>query len=227
MRAEGRLMPRERLAINTATHPTYRPDIDGLRALAVLPVVMYHAGVRGFSGGFVGVDVFFVISGYLITGILVRDIASGRHSIAEFYRRRVLRIFPALFVMFAVVSVAACLTMLPSEIERYARSLGAAALFSSNLQFYIEADYFGLGSAIKPLLHTWSLAVEEQWYILWPLLLASIGARRPRAIAGTAACITLVSLCLGIWQTSTNMPAAFYLLHARGWGTWLGGHVGD
>jgi peptidoglycan/LPS O-acetylase OafA/YrhL len=207
--------------VGEAAHAGYRPDIDGLRAIAVLPVVFYHVGVRGFSGGFVGVDVFFVISGYLITGILTRDVAAGRYSIAEFYRRRVLRIFPALFAMFALVTVAACLTMLPTEIYRYARSLGTAALFSSNVQFYVESDYFDLQSAAKPLLHTWSLAVEEQWYILWPLLIAGLG-KRGRMLAAVALGVAIVSLGIGVWQTSVDMAGAFYLLPARAWELGLG-----
>ena len=205
-----------------AAHAGYRADIDGLRALAVLPVVLYHAGVRGFSGGYVGVDIFFVISGYLITGILLRDIDAARYSITDFYRRRVLRIFPALFAMILVVAAIACATMLPSEIQRFARSLASAAFFSSNIQFYLEAGYFGLASAVKPLLHTWSLAIEEQWYILWPLLLGVVGRRQRAWLLPMTIAITLASLTFGIWQTADDAAGAFFLLPSRGWELGLG-----
>ncbi|RYG14104.1 MAG: acyltransferase [Burkholderiales bacterium] len=195
----------------------YRADIDGLRALAVLPVLFYHAGVRGFSGGFVGVDVFFVISGYLITGILLRDVAAGRHSIAGFYKRRILRIFPALFAMMAVVTALACVTMLPSELLRFARSLGSAALFASNVQFYLEAGYFDLGSAVKPLLHTWSLAIEEQWYIVWPLVVAAMAAPGLGRLRTLTALMVVLSLGTSIWLTGVDAGAAFYLLPSRAW----------
>ena len=203
-------------------HPAYRADIDGLRALAVLPVVFYHAGVRGFSGGFVGVDIFFVISGYLITGILVRDVALNQHSIFEFYRRRILRIFPALMALLLVVTIGAIFLSLPSEIADYARSLGATALFVSNIGFYQGTDYFNLGAASQPLLHTWSLAVEEQWYILWPVILAAIGPRRPRLMLGTAIGITLVSFLCGLWLLPIDSAATFYLLPSRAWELGIG-----
>src|SRR5690606_20386246 len=124
------------------SHSAYRADIDGLRALAVVPVVLYHAGFRGFSGGFVGVDVFFVISGYLITSILVRDLAAGRYSLAEFYRRRILRIFPALAVMLVVVAIAGAMLLLPPEIPDLAASVAATAVFASNILFFWSTDYF-------------------------------------------------------------------------------------
>jgi peptidoglycan/LPS O-acetylase OafA/YrhL len=215
--AAGDLDPAERRAIQAATHPAYRPDIDGLRAIAVLPVVLYHAGVRGFSGGFVGVDIFFVISGYLITGILARDIAIGRHSIREFYRRRILRIFPALATMVLATTVCACFALLPEEIGGYARSVAATAVFGSNIVFYQATDYFNQGATAAPLLHTWSLAVEEQWYIIWPLLLAAIGAGRPRATLAVAGAISAASLLLALWLMQRDSAAAFYLLPPRAW----------
>ena len=216
------LAPGERRAINAATHQAYRADIDGLRALAVLPVVFNHAGVRGFHGGYVGVDIFFVISGFLITGILARDIAIGRHSIAEFYRRRILRIFPALFALLGVVTIGACIAMLPTELVRYARSLAATTLFGSNMLFFAETGYFAPASQSKPLLHTWSLAIEEQFYILWPLMLAAIGARRPALMKVAVGVVTAISFAVSLHQVEHARTAAFFLLPARAWELGLG-----
>jgi peptidoglycan/LPS O-acetylase OafA/YrhL len=200
----------------------YRTDIDGLRALAVGAVVLYHVDARGFSGGFVGVDVFFVISGYLITNIILRDLALGAFSIAEFYRRRILRLFPALFFTLSMVTVFACMTMLPQELAQYARSLGATVLFISNFEFFREADYFELGNAARPLLHTWSLAIEEQWYLFWPLVLAAIGLSRRRVMLAVAAVVTAASLLLGAFLISVDAAATFYLLPTRAWELGIG-----
>jgi peptidoglycan/LPS O-acetylase OafA/YrhL len=149
----------------------YRPDIDGLRAIAVVPVVLYHLKIKPFDGGFVGVDIFFVISGYLITQLIYGEIQQGRYSIVGFYVRRARRIFPALFVMCAVCTVATLFILLPGEVAEFKSSLIAATLFVSNIYFYITADYFAAAAETKPLLHTWSLAVEEQFYIFFPLIL--------------------------------------------------------
>ncbi len=202
--------------------PKYRPEIDGLRAIAVLSVVFYHAGVRGFSGGFVGVDVFFVISGYLITSILRNDLARQRYSLAEFYRRRVQRIFPALFAMILVVSMVSAVAMLPVEIRHYSTSLLATVLFLSNFEFYRLTDYFELGSSARPLLHTWSLAVEEQWYLFWPLLLsASIFKARSRAV-GLTVSIIAISFLLSVIFINIDSAATFYFLPTRAWELGLG-----
>lgn len=218
----GGLSAGERHAIYRRTHAALRPDIDGLRAIAVLPVILFHAHVRGFSGGFVGVDIFFVISGYLITGILVRDIAIDRYSISEFYRRRILRIFPALMAMLVVTSFVAWQLLLPVETGRYADGLAGTALFVSNIVFYRQTDYFNLGAVSQPLLHTWSLAVEEQWYILWPLLLVAVGPRRPHLMRALAFAITLASFAFCLWLLPRDAPAAFYLLPSRAWELGMG-----
>ena len=210
-------------AAPAATADHYRPDIDGLRALAVLPVVFYHAGFRGFGGGYVGVDIFFVISGYLITGIIVRDLAERRHTIARFYRRRILRIFPALFFVAGITTLVACLVLLPDELIHYARSLAAATLFGSNVLFYADSGYFEAASAVKPLLHTWSLAIEEQFYILWPLLLVSAGAARPARLRLVVGSVCAASLGIAIFTVAQDRNAAFYLLPSRAWGLALGG----
>lgn len=208
-----------------SAHLAYRGDIDGLRALAVIPVVLFHAGVRGFRGGFVGVDIFFVISGFLITGILLRDAQMGQLSIAEFYRRRILRIFPALIVMALCTSVGAVIWLLPGEWERYARSLMATALFGSNISFYLATDYFNLGALSEPLLHTWSLAVEEQWYLAWPLVIGLLATRRHGLILVTVVVITILSFACAIWLLPRDASATFYLLPTRAWelgtGAWL------
>ncbi len=158
----------------------YRADIDGLRALAVVPVLLYHAGIPGFPGGFVGVDIFFVISGYLICGMINADIRNRLFSLGEFYKRRVLRILPALFVMFLVTSVFACLYFLPVELEDYARSLASAVGSVANIYFAGTAGYFDAPAETKPLLHTWSLGVEEQFYFIVPLLMLLVWRAAPK-----------------------------------------------
>jgi peptidoglycan/LPS O-acetylase OafA/YrhL len=139
----------------------YRPEIDGLRALAVVPVVLFHAGFDVFGGGFVGVDVFFVISGYLITSIILKQKATGTFSLLNFYERRARRILPALFLVIAVCTPFAWLWLLPRDMKDFAESVGAVSLFLSNHLFLSESGYFDTSAELKPLLHTWSLAVEE------------------------------------------------------------------
>jgi peptidoglycan/LPS O-acetylase OafA/YrhL len=158
----------------------YRPDVDGLRAVAVLPVVLFHAGVGGFPGGYVGVDVFFVISGYLITRILLRELECGDYSVLRFYARRVRRIFPALFALLAAVTAAGWFLLLPREYNDLGNALAAATFFYSNYHFMGETGYFAAPAETQPLLHTWSLAVEEQFYIVFPFLLWAL-ARAARA----------------------------------------------
>jgi len=151
--------------IRTARALPYRADIDGLRAIAIIPVVLFHANLAFFSGGFVGVDVFFVISGFLITGLIYERIREGKFSLADFYARRARRILPALVVMLLAVSVAAWYLLLPDEYKNFSESLYATTLFGSNVYFWLTTNYFDSPAESKPLLHTWSLAVEEQYYI--------------------------------------------------------------
>ncbi|MFO1142963.1 MAG: acyltransferase family protein [Amaricoccus sp.] len=195
----------------------YRPEIDGLRAVAVVPVVLYHAHIAGMSGGFVGVDVFFVISGFLITGILASDLAAGRFSIVTFYERRVRRIFPALFAMLAVACLLALWLLLPFELEDFSRSLVAAALFVSNLHFMGDTGYFAAAAASKPLLHTWSLAVEEQFYIFFPLWLYLLGRFAPRWLLPLTATAFVLSLALCIERTHPQDDQAFFYTPTRVW----------
>ncbi|HYP89923.1 MAG TPA: acyltransferase family protein [Polyangiaceae bacterium] len=193
----------------------HRDDIDGLRAIAVLSVILFHAGVPGFGGGYVGVDVFFVISGYLISGILLREQDAGRISLASFYERRVRRIFPALFVMFFVTSVVGYCLLLPPLFKAFGRSLVAATLFVSNVLYYSESGYFDAPSEAKPLLHTWSLGVEEQFYIFFPLYVAVVWKYlRGRAVVLTAL-VTAVSFAASIWGVTRFPKATFFLAPTR------------
>lgn len=149
----------------------YREEIDGLRALAVIPVVLFHADFQLFSGGFVGVDIFFVISGYLITSIIINDLNKQRFSLIHFYERRARRILPALLLVISCCIPLAWLWLMPLDFEDFLQSLIVVPLFSSTILFWLESDYFATAAELKPLLHTWSLALEEQFYILFPLLL--------------------------------------------------------
>lgn len=200
----------------------YRADIEGLRALAVIPVILYHA--RLFSpGGFVGVDVFFVISGYLITKIITSHLRCGHFTLAGFYQRRVRRIFPALFLMFAVSSAFAYLLLLPHELMQFGKSLIASAAFVSNVFFSSQSDYFDVASEQKPLLHVWSLAVEEQFYILWPLIVVALNKKAGEK--GTllfCVIVSFTSLLYGEYFVHQAPTAAFYLLPARAWELALG-----
>ena len=196
---------------------TYRPEIDGLRTLAVLPVVLYHIGLPGVPGGFVGVDVFFVISGYLISSILIAEISAGRFSIARFYERRIRRIFPALLAMLAFVVIVAPLALLPSEFETLWQELLGAVLFVANFVFRSQSDYFSADSHEKPLLHTWSLGVEEQFYVLAPLLLWAVLTYAPRYRRQIVLALFVASLVASIHLTRTEPDDAFYMLHTRAW----------
>jgi peptidoglycan/LPS O-acetylase OafA/YrhL len=194
----------------------YRPEIDGLRAIAVLPVILFHAGLSVFSGGFLGVDVFFVISGYLITLILCTELETGHFSILNFYDRRARRILPALFLVILFTIPFAWALMPPDALEIYFRSLPATTWFSSNVHFYFSQGYFTPDAELQPLLHTWSLAVEEQFYLVFPILLAFMWKLRLR-IEVWLSFIALISLLLCLWQVSVNQDAAFYLPHTRIW----------
>lgn len=204
---------------------TYRPEIDGLRAIAVLPVLVYHAGL-GLSGGFVGVDVFFVISGFLITALLLIEIEERRFSLWQFYERRARRLFPALFVMLAATSLAATLIMVPFDLKEFGASLVATVLFAGNLWFYAQEGYFTEAAELDPLLHTWSLGVEEQFYILFPVLLLvlvrGVGARG--ALAGILV-LAAASFLAALAVRPVAPEAAFYLPHLRAWELLLGGSL--
>ena len=200
----------------------YRKDIDGLRALAVLPVLLFHAGIRPFSGGYVGVDVFFVISGFLITNLIVQDVEGGGFSVLQFYERRIRRILPALFVVLAFTTVTASVLFLPRQYDEFSKSLFATDMFSSNILYWREAGYFASPGADNPLLHTWSLAVEEQFYILFPLCLWVVHRwLKGRWIAWLAP-MALVSFAVSVWGALHAPTATFYLAPARAWELLLG-----
>jgi peptidoglycan/LPS O-acetylase OafA/YrhL len=200
----------------------YRADIDGLRALAVIPVLLYHAGVPGFPGGFVGVDIFFVISGYLICGMIDGDIREGAFSLSNFYKRRMLRILPALFVMFFVTSALAYLYCLPVELEDYSKSLASAAGSVSNVYFAATAGYFDAPAETKPLLHTWSLGVEEQFYLVVPLLMLLAYRVVPKHARLVFAAVAALSFAAAFAVSYRNTTFVFYLTPFRAWELALG-----
>ena len=200
----------------------YRKDIDGLRALAVIPVVLFHLGIPAFSGGYVGVDVFFVISGYLITGIIVRDIEKGNFSLVNFYERRIRRIFPALFMVLVITTMVSYKVYSPSELMRYSKSLASISLFSSNFLFLRESGYFSPSAEIRPLLHTWSLSIEEQFYIFFPILLTfSFKYLRKPVVPIIIAAI--LSFTANIILVSEYKEMVFFMLPTRAWELCLGG----
>src|SRR5215831_18847693 len=203
----------------------YRRDIDGLRAVAVLAVVFFHARLPGFSGGFVGVDVFFVISGYLITGLIARDYQVGRFSFATFYFRRIKRIVPALLCVYVGSTLLAAVLMLPSDMVEFGQSLFASAAFVSNHFFYKLAGYFGGQSELKPLLHTWSLSIEEQFYLVWPVTFLLLTRWRILRLSSFIGIASAVSLAASTIMVGYHKEAAFFLAPYRAWelllGAWL------
>jgi peptidoglycan/LPS O-acetylase OafA/YrhL len=200
----------------------YRKEIDGLRAIAVIPVILFHAGFDQFSGGFVGVDIFFVISGYLITTIILSDLNQNKFSIVNFYERRARRIAPALFVVILTTVPLAWLILLPGDLIDFSQSLIAVSLFVSNILFWRESGYFATASELKPLLHTWSLAVEEQYYVLFPLLLIFLWPLRKRWLFSVILIICVGSLGLSHWAAFNKPSANFFLLPTRAWELMIG-----
>jgi peptidoglycan/LPS O-acetylase OafA/YrhL len=211
---------KSRVASGGATF-AYRADIDGLRAVAVLSVLAYHAGLAKISGGFVGVDVFFVISGYLISSIVFSEIADSRFSVIRFYERRIRRIFPALFAMLGVSSVFAMIYLLPGELVNYSKSMLAATMSVSNFYFWQHSGYFDLPLS-QPLLHTWSLAVEEQFYICFPLFLVLVRRFAPRRLSASVVVLFAASLVASAIVVSRHEQTAFYMLYTRAWELLLG-----
>lgn len=195
----------------------YRREIDGLRAVAVLPVILFHAGFSVFSGGYVGVDVFFVISGYLITTILINELEQGNFSIVRFYERRARRILPALFVVMLSCLPFAYMWMMPEQLKDFGQSLVATVLFGSNILFWRESGYFAAAAELKPLLHTWSLAVEEQYYLLFPIFLLVLWRFGRRPLLWSIVGIAALSLLLAEWGWRNEPGANFYLAPTRAW----------
>lgn len=196
---------------------SYRPEIDGLRALAVVPVILFHAGVDAFQGGYVGVDVFFVISGYLITALIYREMMTGRFSLLRFYERRARRILPALLTVCALCIPFAWWWLLPDDLEMFSQSLIATNLFASNIFFWRTVGYFSAPAEMTVLLHTWSLAVEEQFYLLFPLGLMMLHRLSRHVLLGVMLLVCLASLALAEWGVHHHATASFYLLPTRVW----------
>ncbi len=195
----------------------YRREIDGLRAFAVIPVILFHAGFQSFSGGFVGVDVFFVISGYLITTIILAQKDAGTFSLLEFYERRARRILPALFFVMAVSIPFAWLWLLPQYMKEFSESLVAVSTFASNVLFWKKGNYFDTAVELKPLIHTWSLAVEEQYYLLFPIFIIITWRYGKRLIVGLLVLIAVLSLGAADWGAYNHPISTFFLLPTRGW----------
>ncbi len=207
-----------------SSEKAYRPEIDGIRAIAVLSVIWYHAGLPSMPGGFLGVDVFFAISGYLITGIIVRAAEAKRFSVADFYMRRVRRIIPALVVVTALTLPFAWWLMLPDDLENHGQAIVATMASMNNVLLWFTSDYFSLESEYKPLVHTWSLGVEEQYYLIVPLILAlAIRFGRRNAAILLLSLASVASLGLAEWLRHVEPNANFYLLPSRFWELGLGG----
>lgn len=195
----------------------YRKDIDGLRAFAVIPVVLFHAGFSRFSGGFLGVDIFFVISGYVITRLLLNELENNLFSIKNFYERRARRILPMLYLVLFVTFPFCFFAFLPSDLKEISASLASIQIFSSNFFFWQQTGYFSAASDLKPYLHTWSLAVEEQYYLFFPVFLAIIFNYEKKYIIHSLMLTFLVSFCLAYWGNGVKENAAFFLIPFRAW----------
>ena len=222
--------------VTTASESTFRPDLEGLRAIAVGLVLLYHARVPFFTGGYVGVDVFFVLSGFLITGLLVRELErTGRIALPAFYARRARRLLPAAAIVLLATVVASAIVLPPLRVPEVAADTAAAAAYASNIRFALQAtDYLQSDSPPSPVLHFWSLGVEEQFYLFWPALLGLVAAAAYRAGAMAAGArrilVTLVvvlvaSLAASIWLTEVQQPWAFFSLPTRAWELALGGLI--
>ncbi len=194
----------------------YRPEVDGLRAVAVLVVLFFHAGVPGFRGGFIGVDVFFVISGYLITRLILGELDAGRFTFSRFYGRRARRLFPAMFATLAATFVASLFILSPLHLEELSLSLVHTLFSLSNVLFWHLSGYFDIGSELKPLLHTWSLGVEEQFYLVWPIsVVLAFRFRRRRGVLALVGIVGLVSLVAAEVAAGRAPDAAFFLTPFR------------
>lgn len=198
------------------THPKYRPDIDGLRAVAILAVVAFHAFPNLVNGGFIGVDIFFVISGFLISTIILGSLERDSFSFVDFYKRRIRRIFPALVLVLASCFVFGWFTLLPDEYQQLGKHIAGGAGFVSNFVLWNESGYFDNAADTKPLLHLWSLGIEEQFYIVWPLLLWFAWKRRLNLLTITLT-IAFISFALSVNKVRSDTVAAFYSPQMRFW----------
>jgi len=203
--------------MRSQSDPRYRPDIDGIRAIAVTSVVLFHGGFPPFRSGFVGVDIFFVISGYLIGGIIVREVSQGQFDFVNFYARRARRILPALFLVVLFTCLTGWLLLDASEYRYVGATATSALLAVSNFSFWRFQDYFAPDGRLKPLLMTWSLGVEEQFYFLFPFLIIATAKLAAKRIIAVLATMTLASFALSVWWSYAYPTAAFYLLPSRAW----------
>jgi peptidoglycan/LPS O-acetylase OafA/YrhL len=205
----------------TPAHPAYRPDIDGLRAIAVLLVVIHHAFPQSLKGGFIGVDLFFVISGFLISTIIFQNLQQSTFSFLDFYKRRVKRIFPALSLVLLASFVVGWFVLLPTDYKQLGKHIAAGAAFVSNFAFWSESGYFDSGSKLKPLLHLWSLGIEEQYYIFWPLIVLFAWKRKLNLLK---VCLILfaISFAINVFTAKGNAVAAFYSPLSRFWELLIG-----
>ena len=197
-------------------HPKYRPDIDGLRAIAVGSVLVYHAFPKALMGGFVGVDIFFVISGFLITTIILQSLAAGDFTYRDFYERRIRRIFPALIVVLLATLLAGWYLLLSDEFAELGKQTVGGTAFVANLVFWGEAGYFDTAAETKPLLHLWSLGIEEQFYIFWPLLLG-FAWRKRWPIVRMVLAVAAVSFVVNVATVHPLPAASFYSPASRFW----------
>lgn len=195
----------------------YRKDIDGLRAIAVLSVVFYHAGFSLFQGGYIGVDIFFVISGYLITSIILSGLRTESFSFLDFYERRIRRIFPALISMILVTVPLSWIFLTPADFKDFSQSIGFALASISNLLFWMESGYFDTVSELKPLIHTWSLGIEEQFYLVFPLILMIIWSFFRKFLMIFLILLTITSLVFAEMTSRTDQAMSFYFIHTRAW----------
>ena len=199
---------------------------DRLRAFAVLPVIFFHAEYSLFSGGYVGVDIFFVISGFLITSIIVNDLEQQKFSFINFYLRRARRILPALFLVMAATIPIAWVWLPAGDMKEFAQSIVSTTLFSSNILFWLQSGYFDTSAELKPLLHTWSLSVEEQYYFLVPLLLFCVWKfGHKKYLAPVLLCLSIASLLFAVYTVKINPNTAFFHLHTRFWELGIGAIV--
>ena len=205
--------------------PRYRNDIDGLRALSVILVILDHLGFTWCSGGFVGVDVFFVISGYVITQTISKDASSGTFSLLAFYERRIRRLLPGLAVVILLAVVAAWCIMLPNDFQALTSSVAAASLAVSNVYFWRQSGYFDALAITKPMLHTWSLGVEEQFYLFYPLLFTWLQKAQKKILLPTLGSLVFISLTLASITTFHHARGTFFLMPPRLWEMLIGGVV--
>lgn len=204
---------------------SYRPEIDGLRAIAVVAVILFHAAIPGFAGGYIGVDIFFVISGYLICSIITRQQGEGQFGFIDFYERRIRRILPALFFYAMLAAVLAVWFYPPLDLRHFGQSLVAVSFFASNILFYLKTSYFNDFAETAPLLHSWSLAVEEQFYLVVPLLLAVTLRRSSGFALAVMALLLLASLVHSQAMLESDPPFAFYMVTSRFWELAVGGCI--